>query len=120
MLRNFLGNLGSGVIRLAVAVGILVAVGIFIVRPVLDTTEKVSKETRQGFEKSFNGVGDTSAAVDKVNKTVENLNKELQAQIRQSFHTAKVHGASQPQKLLRCVQRAEGDVHKITRCTAKF
>ena len=44
ILRNLFGNLTSGIIRLAVTVGILAAVYFFIVRPVLDTTENVSNE----------------------------------------------------------------------------
>lgn len=124
MLRNFLGNLSSGVIRLVVTVGILAAVGFFIVKPVLDTTEKVSKEGRETFEKSFNGVGsngvDTSASLKDVKKTLKEVNKTVEREIKRSFHVAKAHGVTSPNKLIKCIQRAEGNVHKIQRCTVKF
>lgn len=120
LLRNLLGNLSSGVIRLLVAVGILAAVGIFIIRPIVDSTEKIAHETNQSFEKSFHGFGKNGAGLDDINKTLKEVNKQVQQQIRQSFHAAKVHSVGQPKRLLKCIQRANGDVHKITRCTARF
>jgi hypothetical protein len=120
ILRNFLGNLGSGAIRLIVTVGILVAVYFLIVRPALDTTEKISHEANQSFEQSFKGVGSNGAGLEDINKTLKEVNKQVQVQVRKSFHVAKAHGVGDPKRLVKCIQRAEGDVHKITRCTAKF
>jgi hypothetical protein len=116
VLRNLFGNLSSGIIRLAVTVGILAAVYFFIVHPVLDTTEKTVHETNQAFEHSFENSG-----LDKINKTIENVNKQVQTQIHRSFHVAKVHGGpKQPEKLLHCVQHANGDVMKMERCTRTY
>ncbi len=120
MLRNFLGNLGSGVIRLAVTVGILAAVAIFIVRPALDTTKQISKEANESFEKSFHGVGNNGAGLEDVAKEVREVNKTVQREIKRSFHVAKAHGVVNPTKLVKCIQRAEGNVHRIQRCTVKF
>jgi hypothetical protein len=120
ILRNILGNLSSGVIRLVVTVGILAAVGFFIVRPVLDTTEKLGREANESFEKSFNGFGKNGAGIDDVSKEIREVDEQVQRQIRQSFHVAKVHGVSDPKKLVRCIQRAAGDVHRIQRCTVKY
>jgi predicted PurR-regulated permease PerM len=120
MLRNFLGNLSSGVIRLLVTVGILVAVYFLIVRPALDTTKQISKEANQSFEKSFKGFGNNGAGIEDVNKTLREVNKQVQRQIQQSFHVAKAHGVLDPKKLVKCIQRADGNVHKIQRCTVKF
>jgi methionine aminopeptidase len=120
MLRNFLGNLGSGVIRLAVTVGILAAVAIFIVRPALDTTKQISKEANESFEKSFKGFGN-GAGLEDVNKTLQEVNKTVEREIKKSFHFAEKHGGpANPKKLVKCIQRADGDVHKIQRCTLKF
>lgn len=130
-LRNLLGNLSSGVIRLAVAVGILAAVGIFIVRPVLDTTEKVaheglqrsrqfSREINESVENSTRGLNGPGGSLTKVDKTLKEVNRQVRTQIRRSFHTAKIEGLGSPKRLLKCIQRANGDVHKITRCTARF
>jgi hypothetical protein len=120
ILRNFLGNLGSGIIRLLVTVGILVAVYFLIVRPALDTTSKISKEANETFQQSFNGFGKNGAGLEDVNKTLKEVNKQVQRQIRQSFHVAKVHGVANPKHLVKCIERAEGNVHKIQRCTVKF
>ena len=114
VLRNLFGNLSSGVIRLLVTVGIIAAVYFFIVRPVLDTTENVSKEinttshqaiesANRSFERSF---GPNSKA-----------QRELQKARRQVHRTAPNSNAD---KLLACVQAANGDVNRMQRCTVRY
>jgi hypothetical protein len=120
MLRNFLGNLGSGVIRLAVTVGILAAVGIFIVKPILDKTGDITRETNQTIQRSLHGVGKNGAGIEDVQKTIREVNRQVKREIKRSFHVAKVHGVTSPTKLVKCIQRAEGDVHRIQRCTVRF
>jgi hypothetical protein len=113
ILRNIFGVLSSGLIRLLVSVGILAAAYFFIVKPVLKTTTDAIKTTNDSFQKSFgeNGLND-------LHKTFEDVNKQVERQVRRSFHTAKQDG--HPKKLVRCVQHAHGDVHRIQRCTVKF
>lgn len=122
-LQQLFGNLSSGVIRLGVAVGILAAVYFFLLKPILHTTEKTVESSNKTFEKSF-GSGttfDTKAIEEKVNRTIENVNNQVQVQVEHSFHTAKAHGGDKrTEKLLHCVQRANGDVHRIERCAQKF
>ena len=128
MLRNFLGNLGSGVIRLTVAVGIIAAVAIFLVRPALDTTkealdrgQQISKEANESFQKSLNpNFGKNGAGLEDVNKTLQEVNKTVEREIKHSFHVVESHGVVNPKKLVRCIQRADGNVHKIQRCTVRF
>jgi F0F1-type ATP synthase membrane subunit b/b' len=114
VLRNLFGNLSSGIIRLAVTVGILAAVYFFFVRPVLDTTENVSKRidttsrqalesANRSFEQSF---GPNSKA-----------QRELRKARRQVHRTSPNSNAD---KLLRCVQAANGDVNRMQRCTVRF
>jgi uncharacterized membrane protein YhiD involved in acid resistance len=121
-LQNLFGNLSSGVIRLAVTVGILAAVYFFIVKPVLHTTEKTVESSNKIFEKSFeNSTIDTKAIEEKINKSIEEVNGQVQVQVEHSFHTAKVHGGDKrTEKLLHCIQRANGNVHRIERCSKKF
>jgi hypothetical protein len=116
ILRNLFGNLTSGIIRLAVTVGIIAAIGYFLVRPAVDTANKGIDSYNKTFEKSFgpNGAADLSD----INKTIDSVNHQVQIQIERSFHTAKKHG--NPNKLVRCVQHANGDVGRIKRCTVKF
>jgi predicted PurR-regulated permease PerM len=115
ILRNLFGSLTSGVIRLLVTVGILAAAYFFIVKPVLKSADNAIKTTNQSFEKSF---GSNGAGLEDISKTIDSVNRQVQIQIERSFHTAKKHG--NPKKLLQCVQHAEGNVHKIRRCTVKF
>jgi uncharacterized protein YoxC len=121
-LTNLFGNLTSGIIRLGVAVGILAAVYFFIVKPILHTTEHTVDSTNKAFEKSFHGSDVNSKAIEeKVNKTIEDVNREVQVQVEHSFHVTKVQGApKQQEKLLHCVQRANGNVHRMERCAHRF
>ena len=113
MLRNLFGNLTAGIIRLLVTVGILVAVYFLLVRPALDTTEKISHEVNvnvlKGFEQT--GVGDIS-------KTIEDVNRRVQREIKRSLRQSQSHGEAN--KLIRCIQRAHQDVNKIQRCDEKY
>jgi hypothetical protein len=113
ILRNLFGSLASGIIRLLVTVGILGAAYLFIVKPVLNTAGDTIKEANKSFQKSFgeNGLGE-------LNKTFEDVNKQVEREIKRSFHSAKRDG--NPKRLVRCVKRARGDVHRIQRCTVKY
>jgi hypothetical protein len=113
VLRNLFGHLTAGIIRLLVTVGILAAVYFFLVRPALDTTEKISREVNVNVQKGFEqtDLGD-------IDKTIEDVNRRVQREIRKSFRASKRHGS--PDKLIRCIQRAHHDVVKIQRCSRRF
>jgi predicted PurR-regulated permease PerM len=113
VLRNLFGNLSAGIIRLLVTVGILAAVYFFLVRPALDTTENISRETNQSIQKSFenNGLNDISG-------TIDDVNRQVQREIRKSLRASKQQGDAD--KLIRCIQRAHQDVNKIQRCSERF
>jgi hypothetical protein len=121
-LTNLFGNLTSGIIRLGVTVGILAAVYFFIVKPVLHTTEHTVDSANQAFEKSFDSsTFDSKAIEDQVNKAIEDVNNHAQVQVERSFHVTKVQGApKKQQKLLHCVQRSNGNVHRMERCARRF
>jgi uncharacterized protein YoxC len=121
-LTNLFGNLTNGVIRLAVTVGILAAVYFFIVKPVLHTTEHTVDSANKAFEKSFDSsTFDTKGIEESVNKQIEDVNKQVQVQVEHSFHVTKVQGTpKKQQKLLHCVQHANGNVHRIERCANRF
>src|ERR1700749_670742 len=114
-LTNLFGNLTSGIIRLAVAVGIIAAISYFLLRPALQSSEHAIDSANRSFEKSSHQSSvDTKAIEAKVNKTIEDVNRQVQVEVERSFHTAKVHG--NPGKMLNCIQRANGNVHRIERC----
>jgi hypothetical protein len=114
-LRNLFGNLTSGIIRLLVAVGIIAAVGYFLVRPALDTANKSIDSYNKTFEKSF---GTNGVDITDLSGTIEDVNKQVQREIRKSFKAAKHEGS--PKRLVKCIRHARGDVQKIQKCTVKF
>lgn len=116
LLRNLFGNVTSGIIRLLVAVGIIAAAYFFLLKPVLKTTSDTFKEVNKSFKSTFHTKGDVD--VTDIGKTIEEVNKEMRREIRRSLHAAEANG--NPKKLVKCIQRAEGNVHKIQRCTVKF
>ena len=116
VLRNLFGNVTAGIIRLLVTVGILAAVYFFLVKPALETTEKISHETnvniQKGFESSdFNEIGD-------VNKQIEDVNRRVQREVRKSLRQSQRQGDAD--KLIACIQRAHQNVNKIQRCSDRF
>ena len=115
ILRNIFGSLTSGVIRLLVAVGVIAAVGFFLVKPALDTTKQISHEVNVNIGKSLE-----EANFGDIGETIEDVNRKVQREVRRSFHEAKAHGAGDPKKLVKCIQRAHSDVHRIQRCTVKY
>jgi hypothetical protein len=116
-LSNLFGSLTSGIIRLAVTVGMLAAVYFFIVKPVLHTTENVSNSVNSSIDKSFEqSFGPHSETA----KALRNANKQVQIQITHAVHTAHHIAGGDPIKLLHCVEAAHGDVKRMQHCTIRF
>ena len=113
ILRNLFGNLSAGIIRLLVTVGILAAVYFFIVKPTLDTTEKVSHEVNVNVQKSFE-----SANLGEIDKTIDDVNRQVQREIKKSLRASQRQGNAD--KLINCIQRAHQNVNKIQRCSERF
>jgi hypothetical protein len=113
ILRNLFGSLTSGIIRLAVAVGILAAAYFFIVKPVLKSVDDTTSRFSQSFEHSFEKAG-----VDDIGDTLDDVSKQVQIEVKRSFHVAKKNG--NPKRLIKCIQHPDGNAHKIQRCTVKF
>jgi hypothetical protein len=103
LLRNLFGNLTSGIIRLAVTAGVLLLCYLFIVKPVLKTTSDAIHQT--GF--------------DQIGKSIEGVSKQIKREVHRSFQVTQKRGVN-PQKLVHCIQRANGNVQRIKRCTRRF
>ena len=110
VLRNLFGNLTAGIIRLLVTVGILAAVYFFVIRPALDTAKTISHETNVSVQQSIKEAH--------IGKTIEDVNRQVQREIKKSLRHAPSHSAAD--KLLRCIQRAHQNVHKIERCNERY
>ena len=113
LLRNLLGNLAAGIIRLLVAVGILAAAYLLVVRPALDTTKEISHEVDVNVQRSIGKVN-----LSDIGRTIEDVNRGLQREIRHSFHQSRQHG--QAERLVRCIHRAGQDVGRIQGCTRRY
>jgi hypothetical protein len=98
LLRNLFGNVTSGIIRLAVIVGAIAAVGIFIVKPVLDKTDDVIR----------------SSGFNQLDKSLEGVDRTVQHEVEHSYRLARRHG-QKPQKLVLCVEHSKSVV-QIERC----
>jgi hypothetical protein len=107
LLRNLFGSLTSGIIRLAVAAGVLFLCYLFIVKPVLHTTSEVT-------DKAFKASG-----LQEIGKTIKSVNVQVRRQIHRSFEVTKQHGVN-PQRLVHCIKHANGDLKHIERCTRRF
>lgn len=116
-LSQLFGNLTSGMIRLGVAVGIIAAVGVFIVKPVLDSTDHDIDSADRVFEGSNFDVKSIEAQIQK-SVAEAGAGKQAKAQVERSFKATDLHG--DPDKILHCIQRADGNVHRIERCSKKF
>jgi hypothetical protein len=103
ILRNLFGNVTNGIIRLAVAAGILFCAYLFILKPVLDTTNKAIE----------------SSGLNQIGKSLQDLGPQIERQVTHSFRVVKRQGGN-PQRLLKCVKRADQDIAKIERCTRRF
>jgi hypothetical protein len=103
LLRNLFGNLTSGIIRLAVTAGVLLLCYLFIVKPVLETTNEAIK----------------SSGLSEIGKSLSGVGREIKRQVRHSFKVTKQKGIN-PQKLVNCIEQANGNTKKIQRCTRKF
>ena len=115
ILRNLFGNLTSGLIRLLVTIGILAAAYFFIVKPVLNTTDKAIDSANKSFEQSL---GVQGVDVTDISGTIEDVNRQVQREVRRSLRTAEKKG--NPKRLVRCIERSNGNVKRIERCTRKF
>jgi hypothetical protein len=113
VLRNLFGNLSAGIIRLLVTAGILAAVYFFIVKPTLETTKDISHEVNANVQKGFE-----SADLGEINKTIDDVNRQVQIEIRKSFHASKRQGDAD--ELIRCIKRAHQNVNRIQRCSERF
>ncbi len=102
LLRNLFGNVTSGIIRLAVTAGVLFLCYLFIVKPVLKTTNDAIKST----------------GLDQIGKSLEGMSTQIKREVHRSFEVAKP--GNRRQRLIHCVEGAEGNVHRIQRCTRRF
>ena len=107
--------LANNLIRLIVTVAILGAVYLFIIRPVLDTTNNAFNSVNESFKSAFDGVGLDNVNIDKIK---HGDFSSVQQQIKGSGLNQKQQRRAE--KLLNCVQRVQPDTTKMQACAEKY
>jgi len=105
------GTVVTAVVKIVVLAASLALAYVFIIKPVLDTTENVTSGVNTNI----------SNAMDEVNEAFEGTDpgngKYSQVKIKRTITT--VSGKKQ-QRLLTCVQNANQDVVRLQRCAERF
>ncbi len=107
---NVGGSLLSSVLKILVTAATLALVYFLILKPVLHTTESITKSTNDSIQKSMESVND---AFD----TSNNGNVTIQRQITRNLKTEK---PGQQSPVIKCIDRAQQDVNRIERCAKKY
>jgi len=132
-LKSIVGMFTSSVLRLAVSVGVIVAIYFFAIRPILDTTNK-ALDTASSFQLQNGAAGGDLSR--QIQRTINQTNRQIRRQIRQSGRQSNVaqqspgqvqivrtfHGLTpkQARRLSRCVQRAQPQLSRVNRCFDRF
>jgi hypothetical protein len=107
--------LANNLIRLLVTVAILGAVYLFIIKPVLDTTNNAFDSVNETFDSAFDDVGLDNLDIDQVRNGDFS---SIQQQIKHADLGQKQQ--RQAEKLLHCVQRVQPDTTKMQACAERF
>ena len=125
-LRSLFGMLTSSVLRLAVAVGIIAASYLFIVRPVLDTTNKAIESANisngslnSNIQQSIRQSNVSPNIGRQIRRSIRRTNRQVQRQLNRSLHRTAPNQARQT-RLLHCLQHAHGNVKRMQRCALRF
>lgn len=103
------------VMGLLASVITLGAVYLFIVRPVLDTTNRAIDQAGNAFE----GFGPAINQATEVSPQAERAIRQAQRLQAQQARTSQAQIA-ESNKLLSCMREAQGDATKVQRCSVKF
>lgn len=102
------------VIGLITTVVVLGAVYLFIVKPVLDTTNKAFDSVNQSIDTAFDDVG--ISGVD-INELKSGDFSSIQEQINSSLNSKDQRRA---EKLLKCIERVRPNTDKMAACANKY
>jgi hypothetical protein len=100
------GTFINPLLKIITVVAVLGATYLFIVRPVLDTTEEVSSNINDSVSQSLQSTND------QIDKALQQSGAAQTVEIPQSSQNS----LKEANRLLDCIQRANGNVDKIQRC----
>ena len=116
-LRNLFGNATATIFRLIVVAATIILISVFIVKPALDTTEKISDNVTRGINQNINGQNGIQR---QIQRNIRQTNRRVQRQIRQAQRQTQRPGGGTQQQLLNCIQGANNDVQRIAACAQRF
>jgi len=103
------GTIISPIIKVVTTVAILAAIYLFIIKPTLDTAEGITSGVSESINESFGSfTPDVQQSVRQAQKLQNAGQQAGQAQIQRAT------------KLLNCINKAAGDVNRISACNQKF
>jgi len=104
------GTILNPILKIATVVAILAAVSIFVVKPILDTTESISDEERERSER--------------ISRETEERNQQIQLDVSRdqalgAARTARISGQRErARRIVACIERAGDDPVKMDFCRA--
>ena len=108
------GTFVSAIIRLVSTVAILAAVYFFIVKPVLNTTENVTNSISHTVNPALHSA---QRALRQSGVNPSKIKRQIRVSIDQTTHHVDTSGLSKDaQRVLNCIEHANGDVNKIQNC----
>jgi hypothetical protein len=109
------GTFLSALLRIVTTVAILAAVYFFIVKPVLHTTEEVTKRINPNA-----AIHSADRAIRRANVQSRRAQRRALRQARVTIRKVTTHtsgSAKAPLAIVHCIERANGDVDKIEACS---
>jgi predicted PurR-regulated permease PerM len=100
------GTFINPLLKIVTVVAVLAATYFFIIEPVLDTTESISSDVNNSIGQSLQSKND------QIDKALEQSGTAQTIEIPQSSQDS----LKEANRLLDCIQRANGNVEKIQRC----
>jgi hypothetical protein len=100
------GTFINPLLKVVTVVAILAAVSIFVVKPILDTTEEVSS----GFNDSI------GKSLQSTNNQIDRALDQAEQQTSQSFSYQVSGSPAHVKRVLHCIQKANNDVTRIQGC----
>jgi hypothetical protein len=105
----------SALLRVVTSVAVLAAVYFFIIKPILHTTEEVTKRVSPGA-----AIQSADEAIRRANAQSRRAERRALRQARITIHKVTTHSsgtAKAPLAIVHCIQRANGNVNKIEACS---
>lgn len=119
VLKSLFGNVTSSILRLAVIAGTLALIYVFAIRPTIDAAKDIGGPINQSIQelRDENPLEEFQQAI---REQTQSNDRRVQRQLNQAFNQAAQPGGANPQSLLRCVKRANGDVQVLQACSRRF